>query len=213
MRHAVDRRGPKLCVLRQRRLLAVRYAKATALGGFSEIFTPSYVEDLDIGFRGWQRGWPTVFAAASHVTHFHRTTTARYFTAEQLEQMVERNYLRFLKHSVSNPEIFALLWRIRNRSPELEGCGRAPSTFPKALWWRPPNQVPIEPSPEVDEERILAIGSGDIAVFPGRAPRSIIDTGCARRNVVTYPTRSRMAVRSGCTTSCAVPHPSLRRSW
>ena len=72
--------------------------------------TPSYVEDLDIGFRAWQRGWPTIFVARSHVTHYHRTTT-RYFTPEQLEHIVERNYLRFLKRSVSNPEIFTRLWR------------------------------------------------------------------------------------------------------
>ena len=149
--------------------------KLTALGGFSEVFTPSYVEDLDIGFRGWQRGWPTVFAAASHVTHFHRTTTARYFTSDQLEQMVERNYLRFLKHSVSNPDLFARLWRsaierlnwkaaIERHVPSLNALVEATES------------IPIEPAPQVDEERILAIGSGDIAVFPGRSQRSSSST-------------------------------------
>ena len=37
--------------------------KLRALGGFDEIFRPAYVEDLDLGFRGWQRGWPSVFVA------------------------------------------------------------------------------------------------------------------------------------------------------
>lgn len=146
--------------------------KLRALGGFGELFQPSYVEDLDIGFRAWQRGWPTIFVARSHVTHYHRTTTARYFTAEQLEHIVERNYLRFLKRSVSNPEIFALLWRhaidrlnwkaaVEHHQPSLKALVEAK------------DRVQIESSPAVDEERILAIGSGDVAVFPGRAPRSI----------------------------------------
>ena len=56
-------------------------AKLRALGGFGEVFEPSYVEDLDIGFRAWQRSWPSVFSSRSRVTHDHRTTTARYFTS------------------------------------------------------------------------------------------------------------------------------------
>jgi GT2 family glycosyltransferase len=145
--------------------------KLRALGGFGELFQPSYVEDLDIGFRAWQRGWPTVFVARSHVTHYHRTTTARYFTPEQLEHIVERNYLRFLKRSVSNPEIFARLWRraidrlnwkaaIEHHEPSLQALVEAK------------DPVAMESAPAVDEERILAIGSGDVAVFPGRASRS-----------------------------------------
>ena len=145
--------------------------KLRALGGFGELFQPSYVEDLDIGFRAWQRGWPTIFVARSCVTHYHRMTTARYFTPAQLEYIVERNYLRFLKRSVSNPETFARLWRhaidrlnwkaaIERHEPSLKALIEA----------RDP--VRIESAPVVDEERILAIGSGDVAVFPGRAPRS-----------------------------------------
>jgi GT2 family glycosyltransferase/glycosyltransferase involved in cell wall biosynthesis len=146
-------------------------AKLRALG-FSEIFEPSYVEDLDIGFRAWQRGWPSVFAARSRVTHHHRTTTARYFSSHQLEHMVERNYLRFLARSVGDPEIFARLWRhaidrlnwkaaIEHHAPSLEALAEAKDTIRF-----------VEPTPAADEERIFAIGSGDVAVFPGRCETS-----------------------------------------
>ena len=37
--------------------------KLAQLGGFDEIYEPAYVEDLDLGFRGWQQGWPSVFVA------------------------------------------------------------------------------------------------------------------------------------------------------
>ena len=146
-------------------------AKLRALGGFSEIFEPSYVEDLDIGFRAWQHGWPAIFVARSRVTHHHRTTTARYFTADQLEHMVERNYLRFLARSVGDPEIFARLWRyavdrlnwraaIEHHAPSLRALLEAKDAVRF-----------VESTPAADEERIFAIGSGDVAVFPGRAVR------------------------------------------
>ena len=31
--------------------------KLRQLGGLLETYEPAYVEDLDLGFRGWQRGW------------------------------------------------------------------------------------------------------------------------------------------------------------
>ena len=35
------------------------------LGGMDEAYAPVYVEDLDIGYRGWQRGWPSVYVAGA----------------------------------------------------------------------------------------------------------------------------------------------------
>jgi glycosyltransferase involved in cell wall biosynthesis/GT2 family glycosyltransferase len=146
-------------------------ARLKALGLFGEMFQPTYVEDLDIGFRAWQRGWPTVFVARSHVIHDHRSTTSRYYTPEQLEQIIERNYLRFLSRSVSNPDVFHRLWRlaidrlnwkaaIEKHVPSLGALQEAKDAIRY-----------IESAPAVDEELILAIGSGDVAVFPGRAER------------------------------------------
>ena len=146
-------------------------AKLKALGLFGQMFEPTYVEDLDIGFRAWQRGWPTIFVARSHVIHDHRSTTSRYYTPEQLEQITERNYLRFLARSVSNPEVFERLWRqavyrlnwkaaMEKHAPSLGALQEAKDAIQY-----------IEPAPPVDEELILAIGSGDVAVFPGRAAR------------------------------------------
>jgi GT2 family glycosyltransferase len=84
-------------------------AKLRELGGFDEVYQPAYVEDLDIGYRGWMRGWPTVFCAGARVEHRHRATTSRYYTPEYLDFLVERNYLRFLVRATG--EIFLELWR------------------------------------------------------------------------------------------------------
>ena len=55
-------------------------AMLRALGGMDEAYAPAYVEDLDVGYRAWQRGWPTVFVAGAVVEHRHRATTSRYYT-------------------------------------------------------------------------------------------------------------------------------------
>jgi GT2 family glycosyltransferase/glycosyltransferase involved in cell wall biosynthesis len=147
-------------------------AKLRALGGFNEIFEPAYVEDLDIGFRAWQRGWPTVFAAGAHVTHEHRATTSRYFTAEALERITERNYLRFLASAVGDVGVFERLWHhaiarlnwkaaVEHHAPSMEALAEA----------RRMNHL-VKPVPPASEDRILALGSGDVAVFPGRARAS-----------------------------------------
>ena len=85
-------------------------AKLRALGGMSEVFDPAYVEDLDLGYRAWKRGWPSVFCAAAQVEHRHRATTSRYYTPRQLDLFVERNYLRFLIHAIGSPALFRRLW-------------------------------------------------------------------------------------------------------
>jgi len=84
-------------------------AKLRELGGFDEIYRPAYVEDLDIGYRGWMRGWPTVFCAGAQVEHRHRATTSRYYASGYLDFLVERNYLRFLVRATG--DIFPELWR------------------------------------------------------------------------------------------------------
>jgi GT2 family glycosyltransferase len=97
------------------------------LGGFDEIYQPAYVEDLDIGYRGWMRGWPTVFCAGAKVEHRHRATTSRYYTSEYLDYLVERNYLRFLVRATG--EIFPELWkaaiaRLENRAASGDRAAR-----------------------------------------------------------------------------------------
>jgi GT2 family glycosyltransferase/glycosyltransferase involved in cell wall biosynthesis len=141
--------------------------KLRALGGTSEVFDPAYVEDLDLGFRAWKRGWPSVFCAAAQVEHRHRATTSRYYTPRQLDTFVERNYLRFLIHAVGSPALFQRLWleairrlqlkAIDGESPALDTLRQIPTIGP-----RPPQLTGA-----LSEAEILALGSGDVAVFPG----------------------------------------------
>jgi GT2 family glycosyltransferase/glycosyltransferase involved in cell wall biosynthesis len=144
-------------------------SKLRALGGVSEVFDPAYVEDLDLGYRAWKRGWPSVFRAAAQVEHLHRATTARYYSPRELDSFVERNYLRFLIHAVGSPALFRRLWldairRLQLRS--MAGDGAALDTLRRI-----PRIGPRPPSPlgPLSETEILALGGGDVAIFPGRA--------------------------------------------
>ena len=145
--------------------------KLRQLGGIREVYEPAYVEDLDAGYRAWQRGWPTVFVSHARVVHRHRATTSRYYSEAELQHILEVNWLRFLAGSVASPDLFARLWREAIGRLRLLATREAPQ--PAALdglraAWRAPRWVEPPPSETADEERILAIGSGDVSVFPGR---------------------------------------------
>jgi hypothetical protein len=126
-----------------------------------EAYAPAYVEDLDAGYRAWQRGWPTVFVAGALVEHRHRATTSRYYTEEQLKEILETNYLRFLARAVADGRLFRELWeqaigRLRRRR---DGALRHAARIARAGGQSQRGSY--------SERRILALTCGDIAVFPG----------------------------------------------
>ena len=163
-------------------------AKLRALGAVNEIFEPAYVEDLDLGYRAWRRGWPTVFVAGAAVEHRHRATTSRYYTAAQLDAILEANYLRFLAGAVADPRVFRRLWRealwrllLRARHGErsaLAGLACAP-------------RAALHAGPRADggtsEELFLALAGGGVAVFPGRLPLPGSGAGGRPRILVASP--------------------------
>jgi GT2 family glycosyltransferase/glycosyltransferase involved in cell wall biosynthesis len=148
-------------------------AKLRAIGGICEAYAPAYVEDLDAGVRGWQRGWPSVFAAGARTVHDHRTTTSRYYDEAELSRVLERNYLLFLARTVSSPGLFRRMWRDAitrlNLKAALEHDAAAADVLAEA--WRAPLWVKPGWDTAAHEESVFAIGSGDVAVFPGLAER------------------------------------------
>jgi GT2 family glycosyltransferase len=55
--------------------------KFLELGGFDELLAPFYLEDTDLGFMAWKRGWKVLYEPASVVHHEHRGTIGRRFNA------------------------------------------------------------------------------------------------------------------------------------
>src|SRR5260370_18150511 len=139
-----------------------------------EVFDPAYVEDLDLGFRAGQQGWPSVFVADARVVHMHRTTTSRYYSPEFVHCMLELNYLRFLARIGIEARVFRRTWREAFRRLNLLGAKTTPDPAAMAalveawrapFWARASGVGGLLPS---NEDHILAIGSGAITVVPGR---------------------------------------------
>ena len=136
-------------------------AKLRALGNVDEVYDPAYVEDLDVGWRAWQRGWPSVYVAGAVVEHRHRATTSRYFSEEELGRILETNYLRFLARSVSDGKVFRRLWRQAIRRLYL---GRGPLGAAAGIALGGGRREPVQWA----EELTLALTDGSVSVFPGR---------------------------------------------
>ena len=148
-------------------------AKMRAVGGFDEIYEPAYVEDLDLGVRGWERRWPTVFVSDARVVHQHRSTTSRYYTTAQLDLILEINYLRFVARTISGASNFRRLWRDAIHRLNLLAAQEPPNqTALAALYqaWKAPLRTLRRHSDPAAITHALAIGSGEVCVTPGIAP-------------------------------------------
>ncbi len=69
--------------------------KFLELGGFDELFAPFYLEDTDLGYRAWKRGWKVLYQPRSVVWHEHRGTIGRRFRPERIQAVFRRNLLLF----------------------------------------------------------------------------------------------------------------------
>ncbi len=137
-------------------------ARLAALGNVDEAYEPAYVEDLDLGWRAWQQGWPTVYVAGAVVEHRHRATTSRYYTAAELDRVLETNYLKFLVRAVDSPALFRRLWG--EALGRLRRTGRAPGLgAAAAIALKGGCIAPVR----LAEDVFLALADGSVAVFHG----------------------------------------------
>lgn len=76
----------------------------------SRAYDPFYWEDAEWGLRAWREGYRVTLCSASHATHRHRASTARFYDAATLARIVERNRLLFdLRHGASGRAADAML--------------------------------------------------------------------------------------------------------
>ena len=65
------------------------------LGGFDPLYEPFYLEDTDLSYRAWKRGWTVHYQPRSVVYHEHRGTIGRTFDAVLIQRVLKKNYLLF----------------------------------------------------------------------------------------------------------------------
>ena len=69
--------------------------KILELGGFDEILAPFYMEDVDVSYMAWKRGWINFYAPRSIVHHEHRGTIGKHFDKAYIDRVLQKNRLLF----------------------------------------------------------------------------------------------------------------------
>ncbi|MEZ5402899.1 MAG: glycosyltransferase [Bryobacteraceae bacterium] len=69
--------------------------KFLELGGFDELLRPFYLEDTDLGYGAWKRGWRVLYEPRSIVYHEHRGTIGKKFSPDYIRSIVQKNFLLF----------------------------------------------------------------------------------------------------------------------
>ncbi len=69
--------------------------KFLELGGFDPLLAPFYLEDTDLGYQAWKRGWKVLYQPRSIVYHEHRGTIGKRFTEAQIDAVLKKNFLLF----------------------------------------------------------------------------------------------------------------------
>ncbi len=70
-------------------------AKFLELGGFDALLAPFYLEDTDLGYMAWKRGWKVLYQPRAVVHHEHRGTIGKRFNESQIQAVLKKNYLLF----------------------------------------------------------------------------------------------------------------------
>jgi glycosyltransferase involved in cell wall biosynthesis len=69
--------------------------KFLELGGFDALLAPFYLEDTDLGYMAWKRGWKVLYQPRAVVYHEHRGTIGKRFNESQIQAVLKKNYLLF----------------------------------------------------------------------------------------------------------------------
>ena len=142
VRHRVDEniRGVYPCAYGGGGSTAFDRGKFLELGGFDEILAPFYLEDTDLGYLAWKRGWKTMFQPASVVYHEHRGTIGKKFSDAHIQGVLKKNFLlftwknihewrRLLEHFFYAWSSAALSWLFGDSPERSSFAGIARATF------------------------------------------------------------------------------------
>lgn len=75
------------------------------LGGFDELLRPFYLEDTDLGYLAWKRGWRVLYQPQSHVWHEHRGTIGKKFSQAYIHSVIKKNFVLFAWKNIHSPRM------------------------------------------------------------------------------------------------------------
>lgn len=86
----------------------VRRAMLVRLGGFDEVFSPYYCEDVDLSFRAWSLGWRCYYEHQAICHHEVSSTIRSTVAKKELLAVVYRN--KFILHAIHLNGLGLILW-------------------------------------------------------------------------------------------------------
>jgi GT2 family glycosyltransferase/glycosyltransferase involved in cell wall biosynthesis len=120
--------------------------KFLELGGFDSLLAPFYLEDTDLGYMAWKRGWKVLYQPASRVYHEHRGTIGKKFSDAYIQTILKKNFLLFVWKNIHDwkwlASHFFFMWTqalvswLAGDSPErasFAGLTRAALQLPRAM--------------------------------------------------------------------------------
>jgi GT2 family glycosyltransferase/glycosyltransferase involved in cell wall biosynthesis len=120
--------------------------KFLELGGFDPLLEPFYLEDTDLGYQAWKRGWKVLYQPHSLVYHEHRGTIGKRFTEAQIRAVLNKNFILFAWKNIHEwrrlashffftyaGALVSVLFGESPRRSSLAGFGRAFLQLPGAL--------------------------------------------------------------------------------
>ena len=73
------------------------------LGGFDDLYSPFYWEDIDLSYRAWKKGYKILFDPNVLVNHHHESTISTYFSAKTIKRVSYRNQFIFIWKNITDP--------------------------------------------------------------------------------------------------------------
>ena len=67
--------------------------KFLELGGFDPLYEPFYLEDTDLSYNAWRRGWKVLYQPASRLFHEHRGTIGKHYSPAAIQTYLQKNYV------------------------------------------------------------------------------------------------------------------------
>jgi GT2 family glycosyltransferase len=123
---------------------AIDRNKYREIGGLDPLYHPFYVEDTDLSYQAWKRGWKCLLAPDSRVVHKHRGTSALKFGNRFVDNTIRKNQYLFvwknvtdlhmiLEHVLNLPRIHARAMLHKEPIFEISAFWRAVRQLPGAL--------------------------------------------------------------------------------
>jgi GT2 family glycosyltransferase/glycosyltransferase involved in cell wall biosynthesis len=117
--------------------------KFLELGGFDELLAPFYLEDTDIGYMAWKRGWKVLYQPRSIVYHEHRGTIGKRFSETQIQAVLKKNQMLFCWKNIHDWRRLAAHFFFSYGGALLSVVsGDVPGRANLEGWWRAFRQLP-----------------------------------------------------------------------